>query len=136
MKEKAIGGSDACHTCAAHVLVITEDLEPRIAQLKAALRKYGRHTRNPCTATSDSKCVCGFAEALGTTSETAAKPTVCSFDKHIWNDSPDVDEQCCVSCFQPRPIACRYPGCTAKYDYHHVHAVGQPNNSANGVKDE
>jgi uncharacterized small protein (DUF1192 family) len=35
--EKAIGGSDVCHTCAAHVLVITEDLEPRIRSLEAEL---------------------------------------------------------------------------------------------------
>ena len=39
LSEKAIGGSDRCHTCAAHVLVITQDLEPRIATLEDLLRQ-------------------------------------------------------------------------------------------------
>jgi hypothetical protein len=33
------GGSDTCITCAAHVLVITEDLEPEIERLRAALER-------------------------------------------------------------------------------------------------
>lgn len=37
--DKAIGGSDRCHTCAAHCLVIMEDLEPRIAKLEGLLRR-------------------------------------------------------------------------------------------------
>jgi hypothetical protein len=45
---KAIGGSDVCHTCAAHTKVIMEDLEPKIAAYELALRRIadndGRET--------------------------------------------------------------------------------------------
>lgn len=37
--DKAIGGSDVCHTCAAHTKVIMEDLEPKIAAYELALRR-------------------------------------------------------------------------------------------------
>jgi len=59
MIEKAIGGSDRCYTCAAHVLVITEDLEPRIARLEKALLKYARHTSD-CQRYGSDQCTCGF----------------------------------------------------------------------------
>jgi hypothetical protein len=36
MNDKAIGGSDVCHTCAAHCVAL-EDAAARIAQLEAAL---------------------------------------------------------------------------------------------------
>lgn len=35
--DKLTGGSDVCHTCAAHTTVIIEDLEPRIAALEEKL---------------------------------------------------------------------------------------------------
>jgi hypothetical protein len=37
MNDKAIGGSDVCHTCAAHCVAL-EDAAARIAQLEAALK--------------------------------------------------------------------------------------------------
>lgn len=39
LNTSATGGSDTCITCAAHVLVITEDLEPEIKRLRAALEE-------------------------------------------------------------------------------------------------
>lgn len=56
------GGSHTCITCAAHVKVITEDLEPRIRELEAALLKYARHT-SACQG-YDQACTCGFKQAI------------------------------------------------------------------------
>jgi len=53
--QKAVGGSDVCHTCAAYVKVITEDLEPRIRELEAREATWNmRHERE--TAIADKAC--------------------------------------------------------------------------------
>lgn len=30
------------------------------------------------------------------------------------------------------PIQCRHPGCTAKYDFHHVHSASEPGDEHGG----
>ena len=77
MVEKAIGGHDVCHTCAAHCVVI-EDLEARIRELEAALREAiegHKVWESVYGSSATSRAHLSFLEtALGTSQETKVYP--------------------------------------------------------------
>jgi hypothetical protein len=84
---KAIGGSDVCETCAAHVKVITEDLEPRIAALEVALRSVRTILQSDCIEYDDMRHIDHIIDAAlaGSSVETPAKPkgpTDCGSDPY------------------------------------------------------
>lgn len=79
-------------------------LTNRVEQLEAALRQI--YVLPFPTHISEAAKI---ARELLATAETACE--------HEWGQLE------CIKCGADRPIICRHPGCTAKYDYHHAHST-------------